>query len=733
MIRKRDDSPKDELASRPDGPGSLFFCWRQGRSPGPGLPEHVFKKYFFTCLSYIIFLLRLKFGKIKVVCIIQALIFRPYAVTLFRMYIYMTKPKGIYMRYYDEKGYTDLNDKIETVLMRVNRPAEYMGGELHMRDRDPLRSELNFGFCFPDTYEIGMSYLGLQIIYHVLNEQPGVYCQRMFAPADDMEQIMRSEDIPLFTLEKKQPAAQMDVLGFTLQYELSFTNILNMLDLAGIPLLSEERGEDWPVIAAGGNCSFNPEPLADIIDFFMLGDGEDVLAEVSAVIKAAKAEKLPKSLLLERLAGIGGVYVPSLYRPEYDSEGRMTGHSRLSQAAPDKVVKRIVMDLDNVSYPLKPLVPFTEVVHDRSVIELFRGCTRGCRFCQAGIICRPVRERSRKVVVDHARRQLENTGYDEVSLLSLSTSDYSEIEPLVTDLMATCASREAGLSLPSLRLDSFSSRILQEIQEYRKTGLTFAPEAGTQRLRNIINKSITDDHINAAAERVIELGYNNIKLYFMIGLPGETDEDLDGIVDIARRIVYMARQSGANMGRFNVTASVSNFVPKAQTPFQWVAQDTPEEFDRKHKYLMEHFRKVKCANLQYHGTETSFLEAVFARGDRRVGRALVRAFELGCRFDGWSEHFDYSKWLQAFRETDIVPEFYTQRVRETDEYLPWDIIDCGVTKKYLRMEHDKAFEEAVTLDCRQGCTGCGIKRFVECPVYEQSQNYKTGAAMREKA
>lgn len=635
------------------------------------------------------------------------------------------------MKYSDDKGYTDLNGVIEPVLMRVNKPATYMGGELHSVDRDPRESELNFGFCFPDTYEIGMSYLGLQIIYHVLNEQPGVYCQRLFAPADDMEQIMRAEGIPLFTLEKKQPAAEMDVLGFTLQYELSFTNILNMLDMAGIPLLSSERGEDWPLVAAGGNCSFNPEPLADIIDYFMIGDGEEVLAETCAVIKECKAEGVGKRELLERLSQIDGVYVPSFYEPQYSENGVMTGHKKLYENAPDRVVKRIVMDMDNISYPLEPIVPFTEVVHDRSVIELFRGCTRGCRFCQAGMICRPVRERSRDVVVDFANKQLKNTGYDEMSLLSLSTSDYSEIEPLVTELMSACGAREAGLSLPSLRLDSFSFKILQEIQQYRKTGLTFAPEAGTQRLRNIINKSITDEHINIAAERVIKLGYNNIKLYFMIGLPGETDEDLDGIVEIASRIVKIARENGANMGRFNVTASVSNFVPKAQTPFQWAAQDTPEEFDRKHKYLMERFRKVKCANLQYHGTETSFLEAVFARGDRRISAALVRAFMLGCRFDGWSEHFDYSKWLQAFADTGVVPEFYTQRVRGRDEYLPWDIIDCGVTKKYMLSELDKAMEQVITPDCRQGCTGCGIKRFVECPVYEQSENYRQGVAVRE--
>ena len=617
----------------------------------------------------------------------------------------------------------DLTEKIEGLLMKVNKPATYMGGELYSADKDPEKVDLNFGFCFPDTYEIGMSYLGLQIIYHVLNEHPGIYCQRIFAPGVDMEALMRENDIPLFTIEKNTPAAELDVLGFTLQYELSFTNILNMLNLAGIPFRSKDRDDSWPIIAAGGNCSYNPEPLADIIDFFMIGDGEDVLIEVSEAMIANKKAGGTKAELLKVLAGIDGVYVPSLYEAEYDAEGKMTGHKKLYDGAADKIVKRIVMDMDKVSYPLKPIVPFVDVVHDRSVIELFRGCTRGCRFCQAGMICRPVRERSRSKVVEYAEQQLENTGYGEMSILSLSTSDYSEIEPLVSDLMASCKQREAGLSLPSLRLDSFSFKILQEIQEYRKTGLTFAPEAGTQRLRNVINKSITDEHINNAARKVIELGYNNIKLYFMIGLPGETYEDLDGIAEIAQRISDLNREIGKNKGRFNVTVSVSNFVPKAQTPFQWSGQNSPEEFDKKHAYLKERFRKMKNVSFQYHGTETSFLEAVFARGDRKLNEAIIRAWELGCKFDSWGEHFKYDMWLQAFAETGIVPEFYSERVRGADEYLPWDIIDCGVTKKYFLKEMEKAMAEIQTPDCRKGCTGCGIKRFVECPEYEQGANY----------
>ncbi len=605
--------------------------------------------------------------------------------------------------------------------MQVAKPAVYMGGELYSCEKEEENTELNFGFCFPDTYEIGMSYLGLQIIYHVLNGQENVFFQRFFAPGTDMEALMREKGLPLFSIEKKQPASEMDILGFTLQYELSFTNILNMLDLAGIPLRSRDRSERDPVIAAGGNCSFNPEPLADIIDFFMIGDGEDILREVTETAIRHKKEGGTKLGLLKKLSQIEGVYVPAFYRPQYGEDGLLAGYEKLYDGAPDRVVKRIVSDMDTVPYPLKPIVPFVDVVHDRSVIELFRGCTRGCRFCQAGMICRPVRERSRGKVVEYAEKQLDSTCYDEMSLLSLSTSDYSEIEPLVSDLMKSCRAREAGLSLPSLRLDSFSYEILDEIQKYRKTGLTFAPEAGTQRLRNIINKSITDEHIDNAAEQAIRLGYNHIKLYFMIGLPGETDEDLDGIAEIAGRINQIYRSVCRSMperkGRFQVTVSVSNFVPKAHTPFQWAAQDTPEEFNRKHYYLKDRLRKIKGVSYQYHGTQTSLLEAVFARGDRRVCDAMVRAFELGCKFDGWTEHFDYAKWMQAFEETGISPEFYAQRLRGTEEFLPWDLIDCGVTKDYLLKEYRRAAEAVTTRDCREGCTGCGIRRLIQCPDY----------------
>lgn len=608
-----------------------------------------------------------------------------------------------------------LTEQLDKLLMKVEKPARYIGGELHSVNKDLNNVKTRFGFAFPDTYEIGMSYLGLQIIYHILNNTDSVFCERIFAPGIDMEELMREENLPLFTLETKTPAKEMDILGFTLQYELSFTNIINMLDLAGIPFKSKDRSESDPIIAAGGPCAFNPEPLADIVDFFMLGDGEEVLKKVCEIHQSWKARNGNKREFLEEVCQLKGVYVPAFYEPIYNENGVLQAIKKKFDKAPDKIEKNIIEDLDTVDFPNSNVVPLIEVVHDRAVVEIFRGCTRGCRFCQAGMIYRPVRERSQDRIIDIAKNQIASTGYEEMSILSLSTSDYSKIEPLVTDLMGMCKQNNVSLSLPSLRLDSFSFNVLEQIQGYKKTGLTFAPEAGTQRLRDVINKCITDKDIYSGMEQAISLGWTSVKLYFMVGLPTETYEDLDGIAEIAKNIMDIAyRMNGNKRGRFNVTVSVSNFVPKAHTPFQWCAQDTMESFEEKHRYLREKLRKIKGVNFNYHGTETSHMEAVFARGDRHVCETLIKAWSLGCKFDGWREHFKYDKWLQAFKETGIDDNSYAFKAGNPEDILPWDHIDCGVSKEFLISEWNKANHCEQTQDCRRGCVGCGINTHTEC-------------------
>ncbi len=605
--------------------------------------------------------------------------------------------------------------RIEPLLNKVEKPGRYIGGELHSVLKDPASAGTRFGFAFPDIYEIGMSFLGLQILYGVLNREEDIFCERIFAPADDMERLMREEGVPLFTLETKSPVRELDIVGFTLQYEMSFTNILNMLSLADIPFHAKQRGAGDPLIVAGGPCAFNPEPLADFIDVFMIGDGEDLIVELCRRHERWKASGASKEMLLKSLADLPGIYIPSFYSPVYREDGTLERLDKNWDEAPDVVEKAMIPRLEEAFFPEKTIVPFIEVVHDRSVVETFRGCTRGCRFCQAGMIYRPVRERSKEKLEHLARELLSSSGYEELSLLSLSTSDYSRFEELATELMNMCRENQVSLSLPSLRLDNFSFRVLQEIQRYKKSGLTFAPEAGSQRLRNVINKNITEEDIYGAVEQALELGWNSIKLYFMIGLPTETRADLDGIAEIARKILalnYALR--GRRGGRFQVTVSVSNFVPKPHTPFQWFPQDSGAAFAEKHDYLRSQLKGIKGVVFHYHHAETSQIEAVLARGDRRASALLERAWALGCRFDGWSEHFKFPLWLQAFEDTGLSLEFYAGRERGYDERLPWDHIDPSVSREFLIRENKAALNEALTHDCRLGCVGCGVSRRIDC-------------------
>ena len=623
----------------------------------------------------------------------------------------------------------ELQYKLDQLLKQVEKPGRYIGGEVNAAVKDPSQVDADFAFAFPDIYEIGMSYLGLQILYHVLNKHENIYCQRVFAPAVDMEQLMREENVPLVTLETKTPVKEMDILGFTLQYEMSFTTVLNMLNLAQIPVMAKDRGEEFPIVMAGGPCAFNPEPLADFIDLFMMGDGEKALPQLVEKYIECKKAGMNKAEFLRSASQMEGVYVPSLYDVEYNEDGTIKKLCKLYEKAPLPVKRAILPSIEEVDFPTKPIIPMVEAVHDRAVVETFRGCTRGCRFCQAGMIYRPVRERNKDTVLRLAKEQPANTGHDELSLLSLSTSDYSQFETMAMELIDYTKGENVSLSLPSLRIDRFAFDVLNRIQEYKKSGLTYAPEAGTQRLRDVINKGVTENDIYESVRQALELGWKHIKLYFMIGLPTETYEDLDGIVEIAKKIKELNYEvNGPKGGRFNLTVSVSNFVPKAHTPFQWAGQNTAEEFAAKHNYLADRL-KIKGVTFNYHDNTTSAYEAVFARGDRRTGRLLYEAFRAGCKFDGWTEHFKPEAWETAFEKSGIDKDFYTTRTRNFDEILPWDIIDSAISKKFLINEAEKAYMEQTTNDCRLGCVGCGMNQSVACPM---AGSLKKGGAAHDK-
>ncbi|HPO04185.1 MAG TPA: TIGR03960 family B12-binding radical SAM protein [Bacillota bacterium] len=609
-----------------------------------------------------------------------------------------------------------LDRQLEKLLPLVNKPGRYIGAELHSVVKDEVQPTTSFGFAFPDIYEIGMSYTGLQILYKVLNDLEDVSCERLFAPALDMEELMRRNSVPLFTLETKTPAKELDILGFTLQYELCYTNVLNMLDLADIPLRSSERNAAHPFVIGGGPCAFNPEPVADFFDFFVIGDGEEALPAICKAHANWKKNEGNRNDFLLTIIKLPGVYVPSFYRPSYKEDGRVEVIEKTIPEAPDQIKKYIVSDMNKAVFPTMPIVPLIETVHDRSVMELFRGCTRGCRFCQAGMIYRPVRERKASRALRLIEEQLSSTGYDELSLLSLSTSDYSEFQTLTTKLLKTGQERNVAISLPSLRLDAFSFEVLNEMQKYKKTGLTFAPEAGTQRLRDVINKCISDDDILNGMQQAIRLGWNSIKLYFMIGLPTETFDDLDGIAIMAEKIMELSykKSVGTKGSGFRLNISASNFIPKPHTPFQWAAQDDISLLSEKHIYLKNKFKKIKGVQFNYHSIEPSRIEAVLARGDRRLSAMIYNAWKAGCKFDGWREHFNYDTWIKAMDESGLDASFYTLGRVSGGDVMPWSHIDSGVLDSYLKSEWEKALSGIVTPDCRTGCTGCGINRYSSC-------------------
>ena len=607
-------------------------------------------------------------------------------------------------------------------LMQVQKPARYIGGEWNSIIKNHTRVDVTVALAFPDVYEVAMSHLGLKILYRILNDRTDTAAERVYAPWTDMEALMREKQIPLYSLETKHPVKEFDVFGFTLQYEMCYTNVLNMLDLAGIPLLSKDRTEEDPLIVAGGPCVYNAEPLADFIDAFFIGESEEAIGDMADTVKAWKKEGRPggRQELVRRMAGIEGIYVPAFYEPKYGRDGRFLSLEPLCGEAAFPVKKRRLADVESVPVDDRPLLPNVETVHDRAVLELFRGCSRGCRFCQAGMIYRPVREKSVDRLMEVAENMIRNTGYQEISLMSLSSADYSHLPQLVDRLMDEFKDRKVSVSLPSLRVDSFSVDIANKIQQVRKSGITLAPEAGTQRLRDVINKGVTEEDLMEACGNAFKSGWSTVKLYFMMGLPTETDEDLAGIAELANRVDRLYHEVTGRYG-CKITVSVSSFVPKPWTPFQWMGQCSVEEIERKQHYLKGLMRN-KHVRFAYHDAKTGYIEAVFARGDRRLCAAVLEAWKRGARYDGWSEYFSYDRWMEAFAACGIDPDQYASRPREMDEPFPWEHIDCGVVRGYLYREWCLAQKGILTHDCRRHpCQGCGVCPQLDLHVIDRKE------------